>query len=268
MSVLRPGTWAIWAALARIQDGLLEDVEDGPPVDARALHRHVRDAVGFEPIPERQQIGCGSAEHLHVLSPVPVRAGHPHADRHRLLVNIQTRTSLEDLLHRRTSRRECVERTQEHPRHDFARRARRQQCGVPEAPPSVYVRTRGTDRARRRGSCARRAVSIADFHGAGWAEGPCRFMSPMLRSSGVVPHNGPRAHRGATTRVLHPSKGDLTWRTNEFCVSITHAKDNTDTATVSFVVANAAAGSSKETQAWAAPSSSSSFLTAVPASPY
>jgi uncharacterized protein len=34
---------------------------------------------------------------------------------------------------------------------------------------------------------------------------------------------------------------------NKFCVSITHAKDNTDKATVGFVVANAAAGSAKET---------------------
>jgi predicted peroxiredoxin/TusA-related sulfurtransferase len=34
---------------------------------------------------------------------------------------------------------------------------------------------------------------------------------------------------------------------NKFCVSITHAKDNTDKATVGFVVANAAAGSGKET---------------------
>lgn len=32
-----------------------------------------------------------------------------------------------------------------------------------------------------------------------------------------------------------------------FCVSITHAKDNADKATVGFVVANAAVGSGKET---------------------
>ena len=34
---------------------------------------------------------------------------------------------------------------------------------------------------------------------------------------------------------------------NKFCVSLTHAKDNTDKATVAFVVANAALGSGKET---------------------
>ena len=34
---------------------------------------------------------------------------------------------------------------------------------------------------------------------------------------------------------------------NKFCVSITHAKDNADKATVGFVVANAAVGSGKET---------------------
>jgi predicted peroxiredoxin len=34
---------------------------------------------------------------------------------------------------------------------------------------------------------------------------------------------------------------------NKFCVSLTHSKDNTDKATVAFVVANAAAGSGKET---------------------
>lgn len=35
-----------------------------------------------------------------------------------------------------------------------------------------------------------------------------------------------------------------------FCVSITHAKDNTDKATVGFIVANAALGSGKETLAF------------------
>jgi predicted peroxiredoxin len=34
---------------------------------------------------------------------------------------------------------------------------------------------------------------------------------------------------------------------NKFCVSLTHAKDNTDKATVAFVIANAALGSGKET---------------------
>src|SRR5256885_17206597 len=34
---------------------------------------------------------------------------------------------------------------------------------------------------------------------------------------------------------------------NKFCVSLTHAKDNADKATVAFVVANAALGSGKET---------------------
>ena len=33
----------------------------------------------------------------------------------------------------------------------------------------------------------------------------------------------------------------------KFCVSLTHAKDNTDKATVAFVIANAAAGSEQET---------------------
>ena len=33
----------------------------------------------------------------------------------------------------------------------------------------------------------------------------------------------------------------------KFCVSLTHAKDNTDKATVGFVIANAAVGSGKET---------------------
>jgi predicted peroxiredoxin len=34
---------------------------------------------------------------------------------------------------------------------------------------------------------------------------------------------------------------------NRFCVNLTHAKDNTDRATVGFVLANAALGSGKET---------------------
>ena len=33
----------------------------------------------------------------------------------------------------------------------------------------------------------------------------------------------------------------------KFCVSLTHSNDNTDKATVGFVVANAAVGSGKET---------------------
>jgi len=33
----------------------------------------------------------------------------------------------------------------------------------------------------------------------------------------------------------------------KFCVSLTHAKDNTDKATVAFVIANAAVGSEQET---------------------
>jgi class 3 adenylate cyclase len=44
----------------------------------------------------------------------------------------------------------------------------RQQCGVPEAPPSVYVRTRGTNAPCRR-IRALGAVRIAHFHAAGWA---------------------------------------------------------------------------------------------------
>ena len=34
---------------------------------------------------------------------------------------------------------------------------------------------------------------------------------------------------------------------NKFCVSLSHAKDNADKATVAFVIANAAVGSGKET---------------------
>jgi len=34
---------------------------------------------------------------------------------------------------------------------------------------------------------------------------------------------------------------------NKFCVNLTHSKDNTDKATVAFVIANAALGSGKET---------------------
>ena len=34
---------------------------------------------------------------------------------------------------------------------------------------------------------------------------------------------------------------------NKFCVNLTHSKDNTDKATVGFVLANAALGSGKET---------------------
>ena len=50
----------------------------------------------------------------------------------------------------------------------------------------------------------------------------------------------------ATSGVHHPKKGELEMA-GKFCVSLTHAKDNTDKATVAFVVANAAVGSDQET---------------------
>ena len=49
--------------------------------------------------------------------------------------------------HRDTSPEEWCQRSQERPRHDCARRARRHHGGLPEAPSSVYVRTRDTNRA-------------------------------------------------------------------------------------------------------------------------
>jgi hypothetical protein len=87
-------------------EGLLEDVEDGPPVHTGALHRHVGDAVGLEPIPQRQEL----RRWRHLPGRVmPALAG---ASVSRLCSACS-----------------------------------RQQCGVPEAPPSVYVRTRGTNGA-------------------------------------------------------------------------------------------------------------------------
>jgi hypothetical protein len=55
----------------------------------------------------------------------------------------------------------------------FARRARRQQCGVPEAPTSTLARTRATKHRRRVRASARGDGSR--FHAAGWATGPSRF---------------------------------------------------------------------------------------------
>ncbi len=50
---------------------------------------------------------------------------------------------------------------------------------------------------------------------------------------------------------------------NRFCVSLTHAKDNPDKATVAFVVANAALGSGKETLVFYPASRSKPFASAT-----
>jgi len=78
---------------------LLEDVEDRLPVDPGALHGDPRDLEGFEPIAQAQQVGHGGAERAHVVLARPVRAGHPHTGRHRLLEHIQPAASLDQALH-------------------------------------------------------------------------------------------------------------------------------------------------------------------------
>src|SRR5215813_13223906 len=65
----------------------------------------------------------------------------------------------------------------------------------------------------------------------------------------MVPHHWPSAGLGRRPHLPHREKGGLAM-TGRFCVSISHAKDNTDKATVGFVVANAAVGSGKETVAF------------------
>ena len=69
---------------------VLEDYPDRPPVDARALNRDLGDAVGGQPVVQRQQPLHGGAELGHLLS-APVRTGgKAHAGGHLRLVHVQS----------------------------------------------------------------------------------------------------------------------------------------------------------------------------------
>jgi hypothetical protein len=82
---------------------VLQDIVDGPPIDSRALHRDVGDGVRGQPVAEDEQPRRRGVEGAHVLGPVPVSAGYPHAGGHRLLVDIETGAPFEHPFHRGTS---------------------------------------------------------------------------------------------------------------------------------------------------------------------
>src|SRR5262249_10473612 len=72
-SLLRPGHLGDLGDVGKnAGERLFADVEDGPPVDAGALHGRVRDAVGLEAISKRHQV-----EGPHVLHPT----GWPQCNR-------------------------------------------------------------------------------------------------------------------------------------------------------------------------------------------
>jgi len=75
--------------------------------------------------------------------------GPPGTRDHGLLVDVQSAAPLDHTLHGVTSAAMVRRHPQERPDHDCARRARRQQCGVPEAPTSILSRTRDTKPTRR-----------------------------------------------------------------------------------------------------------------------
>src|SRR5262245_33014144 len=108
------------------------------PVDAGTLHRHMGHAVAFEPVPQGEQLAGGGAERADMLLTFRPRTRDTHAGGHRLLVDIKAAAAFKYTLHRVTSPGRVHRRSQERPDHEFARRARWQQCGVPEAPTSIF----------------------------------------------------------------------------------------------------------------------------------
>ena len=131
------------------RDRLFEDVEHRLPVHARALHRGVGHALRLQPLAQREQLRDRRAEGPHLLPTAAPRARHADTHRHRLLVHVEPREPLQHLVHRPPPRARWRRRPPEHPRRDFARRAHGPQCGVPEAPAAIYLRTRGTRKIRR-----------------------------------------------------------------------------------------------------------------------
>ena len=79
--------------------GLFEDIEDGLPVHAGALHGDLGHLMSFQPIAQGDQVGGGGPEGADVLSPFLARAWQADADGHGLAMDIQPGDALEELLH-------------------------------------------------------------------------------------------------------------------------------------------------------------------------
>lgn len=68
----------------------LQDLVDGPPVDAGTLHRDVRAPGRGQPVGEPEQFPRGCAEGPNVLTACPRRPRRPQACGHRLLVHVES----------------------------------------------------------------------------------------------------------------------------------------------------------------------------------
>src|SRR5262249_2386165 len=78
---------------------VLQRVEHRFPVNAGALHCHVRHAVRRQPVPQDQQLADRRAERLHMLLRLAAPSADAHARRHRLLVHVQSAATLQLLFH-------------------------------------------------------------------------------------------------------------------------------------------------------------------------
>src|SRR5207237_2117308 len=92
---------------------------------------------------------------------------HAHARRHTGFVNVQSGAALDQPLHGQPPARQGGDRPEELRSAEFARRALRQQCGVPIAPAPNWGRSRTTIPSAA-GAGRPQAHPIA-FHSAGWA---------------------------------------------------------------------------------------------------
>jgi len=78
---------------------VLEDRPDGLPVDAGGLHRDLRDAVGGEPVAQREQARDRRGELGEVLFAPSVGGRGANAGGDLRLVDIEPRGALDDRLH-------------------------------------------------------------------------------------------------------------------------------------------------------------------------
>jgi hypothetical protein len=79
--------------------GGLQPVVHRLPGGAGRLHADHGHLLAGQPVPQRQQAFGGGGERAGVLLALPVLARGPHARRHRLLVDVQARAALDELVH-------------------------------------------------------------------------------------------------------------------------------------------------------------------------
>src|SRR4029453_19017688 len=81
----------------------LEEVVDGPPVDARGLHRDMRAARRGEPVRQAQQLARGGPERPHLLAALGPGAGRAETGRDTRLVDVEAAADGVEHLHRTPS---------------------------------------------------------------------------------------------------------------------------------------------------------------------